>query len=85
MKTSVLIKVEGHEAELKPFIKLCQYIQSFGAYGMSRTVHVNTDGDGSGRLSFTDMTSKEEFPNLDYDSIKKLEDELGEYNVDIGE
>ena len=85
MKSKLTLSVIGNDAELKEFIKLCAYIQSFGTYGMNRTLHVTTDGDGSGRLTFIDETTKYEMPSIPLADLKAIENELGEYNVDIGE
>lgn len=84
MKKVMNIKVVGHDEEIDSFLKVCQYIQSFGTYGMSRCLHVNTDGDGSGRLSFF-FDNDTEFPNIPLDDLHQIESELGEFNVDIGE
>jgi len=84
MKSKMQINVIGNDAELKEFVKLCQYIQSFGSYGMSRCLHVNTDGDGSGRLHFIGEDGGE-LPNIPLEQLHAIESELGEFNVDIGE
>ena len=80
MKSKLTLSVIGHDAEIQKFLNVCQFIQSFGIYGMNRTLHVTTDGDGSGRLSFID-----EMPSIPLADLRAIENELGEYNVDIGE
>ena len=84
MKARINLSIVGNQPELGEFLKLCQYIQSFGAYGMSRCVNVVTDGDGSGRLSFFG-DNDEELPNIPLDTLHKIEEQRGEFNVDIGE
>ena len=85
MKSKMTIDVIGNDAELQEFLKLCQFIQSFGVYGMNRTLHVTTDGDGSGKLHFVDSVSNFALPTLQLEQLRAIEDEQGEYNVDIGE
>jgi hypothetical protein len=85
MKTKITVDVIGNDREVVEFIRLCKYIQSFGTYGMSRTVHVNIDGDGSGHLRFEDNTIHEELSNIPLDALHKIEEVVGEYNIDIGE
>lgn len=84
MKSKVTINVIGETPEIEAFVRLCAFIQSFGSYGMSRCVHVNTDGDGSGDLAFFDEKG-EPFPTIPIQQLRRIENELGEYNVDIGE
>ena len=85
MKSKLTLTIIGHDTELQEFLKLCQYIQSFGTYGMNRTLHVTTDGDGSGRLRFVDETTNYEMPSIPLADLRRIEDTQGEYNVDIGE
>lgn len=88
-KKYIEFKVVGHDEELKAFASLLQLIQSFGQYGMSRTIKVNVDGDGSGRLSFTSKHSdgsEKDLQNFKLDELHQLEKtDKHKYEIYIGE
>jgi hypothetical protein len=88
MKKYIDIRVSGHDEELKAFLTLVELIQSFGAYGMSRTIEVHVDGDGSGRLDFRtkmDDDTLELLPNFKLNDLHELEEATDKYKLDIGE
>lgn len=95
MKSYIDIRVVGHTEELKSLVALLSLIQSFGRYGMSRTIQVHTDGDGSGRLDFIDISKKGEvvsaysegevFESISHEDLNKLEQLKKKFEVWIGE
>ena len=84
MKSKMTFTVVGHDSELQEFVKLCALVQSFGTYGMSRTIKVDVDGDGSGRLQFFNAKD-EEMPNLDHKLLNDVDASKTGFHVDIGE
>lgn len=76
----------GNESEVLEFVRLCALIQSFGVIGTSRSIKVNVDGDGSGRLMFSspDPVNKGEIIDLPIYTSEEL-GESREFEVDIGE
>lgn len=92
MKKYIDLRITGNETEIMEFLNLCCLISTFGNYGMSRNIHLNVDGDGSGRLNFYDISNgKRKWPSkeiepLDYKDIQGIDDQLkGEYKASIGE
>jgi hypothetical protein len=51
---------------------------------MSRTIKVDVDGDGSGRLQFFNEKD-EEMPNLDHKLLNDVDASKTGFHVDIGE
>lgn len=85
MKQKLQLTVTGNETELREFVRVCQFIQSFGTYGMHRCVSVHVDGDGSGKLNFFYGSKEEEIPDIPLENLRTIESELGDYDLDIGE
>lgn len=46
------IELVGNEEDVLSFVGLCAKIELLGIWGASRTIPVDVDGDGSGRLTF---------------------------------
>jgi len=84
MKSKITFSVVGNESELQEFVKLCGLIQSFGTYGMGRTIEVAVDGDGSGTLRFF-SEKDEEMPNINYKLLQQMDANKTGFRVDIGE
>lgn len=75
-RVAVTISVIGQKPEVRAFLKMCQAIQYCGNIGASRTVKVDVDGDGSGRLSFKSESGKS-IPSFPFDD-DTLEIDIGE-------
>jgi len=86
------IRVIGNsEAELQNFLVLCRYIQDIGTVGTNKTIKVQVDGGGSGKMLFNVLEVLEEDgqeTNVGNRAFKKetLDDFLKtELEVNIGE
>ena len=76
--------VEGYKEELSEFMRLLAYIERCGTIGHSGTIHVNVDGDGTGRLKFETFDDTNLYKNVyENDDIKEIDNK--DQNISIGE
>lgn len=89
MNEFIDIRVVGNHTELKEFVNLCKVIQRLGRCGASRTIKLDVDGDGSGRLAFYGINHEEQAINngkfsefnsegIDVDKVEELSLSIGE-------
>lgn len=80
------IRVTGYEPELVEFLKVLKSITTLGRYGSSRTVEVNVDGDGSGRLDFQLINNESDLSTVEpWDYKEFSENEESHLKLSIGE
>lgn len=83
-KQYIDIRVTGYTLELLEFLKVCKTIEYLGTIGSSKSIKVNVDGDGSGKLSFEILPDFNEIPlnDVSKDYIKTTQKTL---TFNIGE
>jgi hypothetical protein len=55
----IRLDVVGGKDEIRAFLELCLSIEYLGIKGMNRSILVDVDGDGSGRLNFFDQNNND--------------------------